>query len=126
MTSPLKIAEQWMAAMNAHDLEGMNALYGDGIKALEIADPVIHDKAGLIASYVDLLTAYPDCKAEIVNAFEDDEQALMEIRWTGTNTGPFRGEAPTQAVSDLRIAYIFRVRDGRIVEMTEYYDSAQV
>jgi steroid delta-isomerase-like uncharacterized protein len=126
MGSPLKIAKLWMDAMNAHDLDTMSALYAEDISALEIADPTEHDRVGLITSYVDLLSAYPDCKAEILNTFEDSEQALIEIRWIGTNTGSFRGDEPTNKVSDLRIAYIFRVRNDRIVQMTEYYDSAQV
>lgn len=126
MASPLDVARQWIEAMNAHDTPAMEALYAKSVRGLEIADPPEHDWDGLVDSYKELFSAFPDCKGEILNAFEGTEQALVELRWTGTNTGPFRGEAPTNEPSDLRIAYIFRVEKGKITRITEYYDSAQI
>jgi len=126
MRTPLETATLWMNAMNAHDLSAMASLYAENVVGLEVADPPEHNKEGLIASYKDLFSAYPDCRAETLNAFEGADQAVIEIRWTGTNTGPFRGAPPTQAVSDVRIAYIFRVAGDKIAGITEYYDTAQV
>ena len=126
MRTPLKTAKLWMDAMNAHDLYTMSSLYTDDIVGLEVADPPEHDKEGLVASYKELFSAYPDCRAETLNAFEGADQAVVEIRWVGTNTGSFRGEVPTQTVSDVRIAYFFRVNGDKISRITEYYDTAQV
>ena len=50
----------------------------------------------------------------------------MEIRWIGTNTGSFRGTPPSDKVCDVRIAYIFKVKEGKISGITEYYDGATV
>ena len=126
MRTPLETAKLWMDATNGHDLPAMESLYAENVVGLEVADPPAHDKEGLIASYKDLFSAYPDCRGETLNEFEGADQAVIEIRWTGTNTGPFRGAPPTQAVSDVRIAYIFRVSGDKIVGITEYYDTAQV
>ncbi len=126
MRTPLETATLWMDAMNAHDLYAMASLYAPDVVGLEVADPPEHDKEGLTAAYDELFSAYPDCRAETLNAFGGADQAVIEIRWIGTHTGPFRGEAPTQAVSDVRIAYIFRVDGDKIVRITEYYDTAQV
>jgi len=41
-----------------------------------------------------------------------------------TNSGVFRGAEPTGKRVDLRIAYFFKLKDGRIDKITEYYDLA--
>ncbi len=112
--------------MNAHDLARMNALYTADVVGDEVADPPVRDRIGLEESYRELLYSFPDCKAELLNIFSGGDQVLAEIRWTGTNTREFRGQPATNKLTDLRIAYIFKIEGDKIKKVTEYYDSASV
>lgn len=126
MTESIDIAKSWFDAMNSHDLEMMSSLYAKDVVGDEIADPPVRDRKGVEKSYRELFYSYPDCKAKVLNIFSSADQVLAEIRWTGTNTREFRGAPATNAVTDLRIAYIFKIVEGKIKKITEYYDSASV
>lgn len=121
----LAIALAWLQAMNDHDAEAMASLCTDDVTDLEVAEGEVHaGRDYLLWAYQDLFVGYPDCSCEIINKFAGDDQALVEVQWQGTNTGEFRGEPPTNGRCDIRIAYIFRFRDGKICAVTEYYDMA--
>ncbi len=122
----IDIATAWLKAMNNHNLEEMSSLYSQDIIGEEIADPPARDFAGLVEGYRELFVSFPDCKAKILNIFSDGHQVLAEIRWTGTNTNKFRGQLPTNKFTDLRIAYIFSITNGKIDKLTEYYDAASI
>mgnify|MGYP001026922568 CR=1 FL=1 len=121
----LKIAETWMYAMNRHDLKKMESLYADDAIDDEVAEPeVIVGKEKVTKAYKELFQAFPDCKATITNRVAGGDHVLLEIIWEGTNKGEFRGTPATDKRVKLRIAYIFRIRQGKIHEIREYYDAA--
>jgi len=121
----LKIAENWMNAMNRHDLETMESFYADDVVGDEVAEPeVIVGKEKTTEAYKELFQAFPDCKATITNRIAGVDHVLLEIIWEGTNKGEFRGTPATDKRVKLRIAYIFRIRDRKIHEIREYYDAA--
>jgi steroid delta-isomerase-like uncharacterized protein len=123
----IDVARQWILAMDEHDVDKMFSLCTEDLLGEEIADP--HPFVGRKAvadSYSDLFQGFPDCKSEFLNEFSGNEQALIEVRWTGTNTGSFRGTPPTDKQVDCRIAYIFGFRGNQICRITEYYDGATV
>ncbi len=123
----LETAREWLRGMDAHDVDHMFDLCTEDLYGLEVAEP--HPNIGcdaVKASYVDLFQGFPDCHSEILNGFAEGNQAIVEIRWVGTNTGSFRGTPPTDKVCDVRIAYVFAFRDGKISRITEYYDGATV
>jgi len=120
----LKIAETWMDAMNRHDLKKMESLYADDVIGDEVAEPeVIVGKEKVTKAYKELFQAFPDCKATITNRVAGGDHVLLEIIWEGTNKGEFRGTPATDKRVKLRIAYIFRIRQGKIHEIKEYYDA---
>jgi steroid delta-isomerase-like uncharacterized protein len=127
MSNNLHIAEQWLQGMNEHDVNKMFNLCQPDMIGDEVAEtrPNIGREA-VAASYVDLFEGFPDCRSEIINEFSNSDQALIEIRWTGTNSGAFRGTPPSNKVVDVRIAYIFKFQGDRISRITEYYDGAAV
>lgn len=126
MAKAIDVARAWLSAMDGHDLEKMASLYAPNAIGDEVADPPARDRVGLEKGYRELFESFPDCRAEVLNLFGSEDQVAAEIRWTGTNTRPFRGQAATNKRSDLRIAYLFRVEKGKIARITEYYDSASV
>ncbi len=126
MSSELDVARAWLLAMDRRDLKGMASLYASNAVGDEVADPPARDRKGLEESYRELFESFPDCRAEVLSLFAGAGQVAAEIRWTGTNLRPFRGQAATNKRSDLRIAYLFKIVSGKIERITEYYDSASV
>jgi steroid delta-isomerase-like uncharacterized protein len=125
--SNLETARAWINGMNDHNVEKMFSVCKPDLIGREIAEP--HPNIGrdaVAATYVDLFRGFPDSHCEILNEFTGGEQVLVEVRWIGTNSGPFRGTPPTNKVVDVPIAYIFKFGDDRIERITEYYDGATV
>jgi len=118
-----QLAEEWINAMNAHDLERMAAILTEDAVGDEVAETEPRrGREKIVEGYREVFTAYPDCRAEIVNRLIGDDQALVEIRFKAVNKGAFRGTAASNKPIDLRIAYIIRERNDKIARVTEYYD----
>ncbi len=125
--SNLETARAWIRGMDEHDVNKMFALCAPDLIGREIAEP--HPNIGcdaVAATYVDLFQGFPDCRSEILNEIEGSDQVLVEVRWIGTNSGPYRGTPATDKVVDVPIAYIFKFREGLISRIAEYYDGATV
>ena len=119
----VELIHAWFAANNALDAKGMGALCAPGVDVREVAEGELHQgRDYLVWAYEDLFTGFPDAAAEPLNEFAGDDQVLVEVRWTGTNLGQFRGEPATGGKNDVRIAYIFTLEDRAITRITEYYD----
>ena len=118
-----QLAEEWIIAMNAHDVERMAALLTEDAVGDEVAEPETRIGRDKIADgYREVFAGYPDCTAEIVNRVIGSDQAVVEVRFKGTNKGAFRGTPATNKPIDLRIAYIIKARQSKIERITEYYD----
>ena len=127
MSEPVEIARKWLAAMNEYDLNKMSALCSEDAVADEVADPPpVEGRDRIAKAYQELFSGFPDARAETLNVFSGQDQVLAEVRWRGTHRGDFRGIRATGKVVDVRIAYIFKIRDGNIGRITEYYDGAAV
>ena len=128
MTTPaenLEVARSWIQAMLEHDPAKMGAMAAADVKVLEVAEGEVHEgREYLVWAYEDLFRGYPDCTCQIINDFAGDDQALVEVRWRGTETGEFRGRPPSGGKVDLRIGYVFAFSGGVISAITEYYDAA--
>jgi len=121
----IETIEAFFEAMNDHNVEKMGQFCTQEIITDEVAEP--EPFIGVDAfkkSYSEVFEGYPDCVAEIQETFVDGDSVICQVRWYATNSGIFRGEQPTGKKVDLRIAYFFKLRDGKIHRITEYYDLA--
>jgi steroid delta-isomerase-like uncharacterized protein len=127
MDTEIELVKKWLDGMNEHNVDRMSSLCSEDAVGDEVADPPPAQGRDKIAkSYEELFEGFPDCKAEILNIFGSQNQVLAEVRWKGTNKGAFRGAPPTKKLVDLRIAYIFKIKNRKICRITEYYDGATV
>jgi steroid delta-isomerase-like uncharacterized protein len=123
----VKIIEEFFEAMNAHDVERMAAYCSADMVAEEVAEPEpFIGVDGFKKSYREVFEGYPDCIAEVQESFVDGNALICQVRWYGTNSGVFRGAEPTRKKVDIRIAYFFKFKDGKIHRITEYYDAATI
>jgi len=121
------VIDSFFGAMNEHDVEKMARYCTEDIVADEVAElePFIGVEA-FKKSYADVFQGYPDCHAEVLETFVDDNTIICQVRWDATNSGTFRGIEPTGGKVDIRIAYFFTMEKGKIIRITEYYDLASL
>jgi len=127
MDTGIELVKEWLDAMNERNVNRMSSVCSEDAVGDEVADPPPAQGRDRIAkSYKELFEGFPDCNAEILNIFGSQNQVLAEVRWKGTNKGAFRGTPATGKLVDIRIAYVFKIKNKKICKITEYYDGATV
>jgi steroid delta-isomerase-like uncharacterized protein len=121
--SIVPLAEEWIFAMNAHDVKRMMSLLTEDAVAEEVPEnEPRRGRKSIGEAYREVFEGYPDCNAKILNQIIGSDQALIEVSFKATNKGSFRGSPATNKPIDLRIAYILKAEKGKISHITEYYD----
>ena len=121
----MRVIEAFFKAMNEHDVEKMATYCTESIVSDEVAESEPFVGMGSFKkSYAEVFEGYPDCVVEVEDRFVDGDHVICKVRWRATNSGPFRGSEPTGKSVDIRIAYFFRLKGGKIDRITEYYDLA--
>ena len=74
--------------------------------------------------------AFPDGEVKITNVIVQGDWAVVEFINRGTQTGRLRsslGEfAPSGRYMEIQYCSVMRVKDGKVIEGRDYYDSASV
>lgn len=91
---------------------------------LVAADSVDHDPApgqapgprGYRDMFTELRTAFPDLHVEVEHLTATDDDVAFAYTLTGTNDGPFQGNAPTGKKFEVRGVQISRFEHGKLVE----------
>ncbi len=75
-------------------------------------------------------TAFPDGECKVVNVITSGDSAVVEFVNRGAQTGPLHsglGEFPPSGRRmEARYCSVMRVKDGKVVEGRDYYDSASI
>jgi predicted ester cyclase len=71
---------------------------------------------GVKAVIASLHRAYSDFRLEIEHLAVEGELVWLHMKGSGTNDGPFMGNAPTGAEMRIDVFDLLRVREGRLVE----------
>jgi steroid delta-isomerase-like uncharacterized protein len=123
----LDIAKRWIEAMNNHDAELMGSYCSEDAQHREIPEPeAFHGRTGIIKAARELFSGFPDCTSKIINAFSGDGQVVIEVLWEGTNKGEFKSTPATGKRVKIQIGYVFKLKNNRIKEISEYYDGYTV
>ncbi len=123
----IQLIEGFFRAMNEHNAERMGDYCTEGVVADEVAEPEpFVGVENFKNSYAGLFQGYPDCTAEVEQWVVDGDAVVCQVRWRATNSGVFRGSEPTGKKVDIRIAYFFKLKGGKIDRITEYYDVATI
>jgi len=121
----LKLAEEWVEAMNRHDAELLGSFCTEDANSRELAEPKpVKGREEIVKAYRELFEGFPDCSTRIVNRAADEGCVLLEVLWEGTNEGKFRGVQATLRKAKLPIAYVFEFKGGKVQKIREYYDAA--
>lgn len=128
-----KIVRQFHESWDMRDPERGAEVIADDCAFEDVArDESLIGPAAYKHDYARWREAFPDglCKVENVIVSQCGNWATVEFRNTGTHTGVLRSAlgdfAPTGKRAEVRYCSVMRVRDGKVVEGRDYYDSATI
>lgn len=112
-----RIAEEWFAAFNAHDLERLLALYADDAEhyspKLKVRLPetqgLIRGKAALRSWWADAFERLPSLRYEVLRLTASKDRVFMEY------VRHVQGEA------DLQVGEVLEIAQGRIIASRVYH-----
>jgi len=102
---------------------------GDLSRLDEVCSPDLVGHAGagadldlLKSSIQTFLVAFPDLRAEVRYLVQEDDLVSAWITYEGTHKDEFAGVQGTGREIKIAGWDLFRIRDGRVVELTQYCD----
>lgn len=115
----MALAEDFIAAFNAHDLARVGALLSETFLVVSPTGPVgPHGWKRTAAEYI---AAFPDTRWVKVQLATDSEGFSLQIIWEGTQMVP-----PTQRKLHLPVSFRARVKAGKIETLRIDYDPATI
>jgi steroid delta-isomerase-like uncharacterized protein len=122
----IRLAREHFAAESAHDAARTLATLADDITYRVVASGVVLHSKVEVARYYDVWwKAFPDVTIEIKRLVATGEWVIAENVATATHRGPFLGLPPTGLRVAQHLCALIRVRDGKMVEETVYYDQLE-
>ncbi|MFH1744323.1 MAG: ester cyclase [bacterium] len=122
---PMDAAEELISRWNAHNLVMFyKSIRNDAdIYMYPLGMPT--DKDTFVASFQMYFDAFPDLYGDFVNLIDlSDGWVLGELLYTGTNTGEFLGNPPTNGYCELRGAILWRFdEEGMASNYYVYFDN---
>ena len=100
---------------NLEDRSGWFDIHDPSVVAHGLA-PAPLDFEGLRRFYDVLWTGFPDLQISVDDLIGDEDRVTWRISVRGTHQGEFRGVSATGKPVAFGAQYIFRFRDGKIVE----------
>lgn len=122
----VRLAREHFAAESAHDAERTLATLADDITYRVVASGVVLHSKDEVARYYDAWwKAFPDVAIDIQRLVASGEWVIAENVARATHLGPFLGLPATGKRVVQHLVALIRVRDGKMVEETVYYDQLE-
>lgn len=106
------IIRQYFSMVDHGQFENIGSILSDDLSVSAPFSPVALDKNAWLGTGQMFKTAFPDMEHVIVRWFGDDNSAVVEGIFKGTNTGSMMGNPPTGNRAELGFTTIFEL-DGK-------------
>jgi steroid delta-isomerase-like uncharacterized protein len=118
-SNPKAVAGGFYDALNPWTPEALDDLVTPDYRGHAGAGVDLPQLKQSVGSFVD---AFPDLKVEVRNLICEGDMVSSWVMYTGTHHGPFAGVPGSGR--DIKIAGwdLFRIKDGKIAELTQYCD----
>jgi steroid delta-isomerase-like uncharacterized protein len=118
------LVDRWVAAFTTKDLEALLACYDEHA---ELTSPLFHTVRGiegLERSHQDLFVAFSDVASDVheVVIDTDEQRAVLVFTIHATQRGEFLGFPPSGRRTAATSAFVFHMKDGRIIAERRLYD----
>jgi signal transduction histidine kinase len=117
VTSLRAIVERHLRAFNERDFDAWDDLLDEDVEVVVDSAP-FHGRAGARAYATGVVTAYPGVRARLERVVaETDDTIVVEYRLENSEGGAGEQRLPVEGA----VCEVFRVHDGRVVELRSYY-----
>lgn len=113
---------RYVAALNAHEFDGMDEFIDDHV--VLNGEPGVRDD--VITVQRQDVDAVPDLHWEVKELLFDRDRIAVRAINTGTPAKEWLGVPPSGASFEIVEYAIYKVRDGRFVQMTALHDSGDM
>jgi steroid delta-isomerase-like uncharacterized protein len=126
MDNKAQILRQCLDQVDAHNLDGVRALYAP---EAQIVAPgaELHGTDQIMAWYGVFVKAFPDIKHEVRATIQEGDTCVLQARVRGTHTAPLASPAgeipPTGKSFVLDYVNVARFADGQIMSEAYYWDN---
>jgi len=122
----IRLCLEHFDAEAAHDYKATLATLADEIEYRMMPLGWVMRGKKEVTRYYDLWwTAFPDVAIKIERINAAGEWVIVEASSTATHSGPFMGVPPTGRTVASHVCCLIRMRDGKMVEETVYYDQLE-
>ena len=122
----IRLVFEHFAAESHHDCDATLATLAEEIQyRIMPAGLVMHGKEEATRYYRQWWSAFPDVDIQVERIVSAGEWVVVEASSTATHLGPFMGIPPTGRKVKSHVCCVIRVRDGKMVEETVYYDQME-
>ena len=119
----LRIAHEIVAAINAHDASAFTKHLDRSFLQESETSGKLHGSDAAHARMTTLLQAFPDLHVTIENAMTSGDQVMLQLHYTGTQTGNFAGVAATNKKVSWHACVVQRMKNGKAAEARLYADN---
>jgi len=125
--SPREAVTDLLAALNAHDLDGVTARLAGQI-TVEIPPMSVHGGGRGEAKnfFANLLNAFPDLRVTIKRLVVIGDAVTVEVKVEGTQAAAYAGAINQEKHLDVDEAWRFDIRDGLVVGLEAYWCHQQM
>ncbi|MCL2732427.1 MAG: ester cyclase [Actinomycetia bacterium] len=113
---------RYVAALNAHKLDGLDEFIADDV--VLNGDPGTRDDVAAVLNHE--IDAVPDLHWEVEELLFDRDRIAVRATNTGTPVKEWLGVPPSGASFKIVEYAIYKVSDGRFVQMTSLHDSSEM
>ena len=121
----IQVAEQAIAALNAHDLDRYLKLIDDSYVG-ETEFRVLQGRDAARQMVEMYLKAFPDLRFESQQILTSGDHVIARTRLTGTHKGDFQGIAPTNNRIDIQSCVLSEIRNGKVIRNRVYSENAKL
>ena len=121
----LAIIRDLLAAMRQHDVEkGVSFYAKDCVIDIVPLEQPIRGREGLAAAWRMAWSGFPDQYYKEDRMFPCGDYVLFEGVMGGTHEGTYLNIPPTDKHLEWRVAFIWKIVDGKVQEWHSYWDAA--
>ena len=121
------VAERFLAAANAHDIDAMISLWEPGAtEHFPIFQESFRVPDEYAAHFRSLFAAFPDVQWDIVSITQDADRVVVRSKMNGTHHGLYQGITATGKPFSVDAIDFLQISDGRIVHNDVFFDGLTV
>ena len=125
-TDPKSVVMDWTATLNRHDPDAAATYVSDDCVFTNVGTGRhAEGRPAVRNEFAALLARWSDVHIDTINILVDGGRFTKEWTLTGVHSGDLPGLPATGRSFRIRGAGVGQIRDGKIIELTEYWNMAE-